>query len=74
MGVDRDRDLADFFLLEHAHENREHDYRKIVHAVIAGILEEVQGDRLARAGEAADENEFHQAEHNEGGAGKQPAA
>jgi hypothetical protein len=33
--------------------------RQIVDAVVACIFEEVQGDRLAGAGEAADENELH---------------
>ena len=45
--VDRHRHLADTLLLEHADENREHDHRQIVHAVIPGIFEKMQGDGLA---------------------------
>ena len=58
----------------HAYEKGEHYHRQVVYAVIPGIFEEMQGDRFARAGEAANENEFHHPEHNEGGVHNQPAA
>lgn len=58
-GVDADRHLADAFLLEHAHENRQHHHRQIVDAIVVGVFQEVEGDGLARTGEAADEDEVH---------------
>ena len=73
-GVDRHGHLADPFLAQHAHEKGEHYHRQVVYAVIPGIFAEMQGDRFAGAGEAANENEFHHPEHNEGGVHNQPAA
>ena len=73
-GVDCHPYLVDTFLAQHAHEKGEHYHRQVVYAVIPGIFEKMQGDRFARAGEAANENEFHHPEHNEGGVHNQPAA
>ena len=73
-GIDRHRDLARLFFLEHADEHRQHNYRQIVYAVIARIFEQIEGNRFAGAGETTDENEFHALQHNQGGACKQPSA
>ena len=48
--------------------------RQVVHAVIARIFEQVQGDGFAGPGESANDNEFHYAEHNEGDAEQATAA
>ena len=73
-GVDGDRHLAHAFFVQHANEEGEHHDRQVVYAVIPRIFEKVQGDRLAGAGKPADQNEFHEPEHNEGGGCNQPSA
>jgi hypothetical protein len=72
--IDTHCDLADTFVSQHADKHREHHDGEVVDAVIAGVFEEIQGNRFARAGLAADENEIHEMEDNEGLAVDQPAA
>ena len=57
--VDGDSNLADVFFLEHGREHGQHGHRQVVHAVIAGVFEQVQRDGLAGAGKSADQYEFH---------------
>ena len=73
-GVDGNGHLADFLFFQHADEQGQHRDRQVVDAVIARVFEKVEGDGLAGAGETADENEFHELQHNEGGAPRQAAA
>src|SRR6185369_9569792 len=59
-GVDADRG---FLLAGYGEEIRDLEEQRrgeVVDAVIAGVLENVQRDALARPGEAANENELHQ--------------
>ena len=62
--VDGDGDLAVALLPELIDERLQQLRRQIVDAVVRSVLEQVEGDRLAGPGKAADDQDMHGLEHS----------